>query len=266
MGRHNMLSPLGYSLWVAICAAAPEFIFQGTRLFIDHLSWTNLMAAGLIGMLLAFFVEPILERLRQGRWRPVQHGRGGPVRNMAIALLFGFLAVCIHEALNAWFNIEHAPDARQAHVVGAVNQVVEWAWVPFITMLALFVGRLGRPAAILAGLASCAGAVAVGFAYGWSLPEIVVTAVPCCAFMLVGEVAVTRSWDHTTFLRLPLLLAGIASVWLAAVGLVHLGLTLAKLEPWLLVYDWDSLRADFLFFAGWAIGLFIAPNPVAVAD
>ena len=217
-------------------------------------------------MLLAFFVEPILERVRQGTWNPAHTARGGPLRAMAVALLFGFLAVCIHEALNAWFNVVQAPDARQAHVVVAVSQVMEWALVPLITMLALFATRLGRIAGILAGAASCAGTVAVGIAYGWNAPEIVVTSVPSCVFVLTGEVYVSRHWDETTFNRLSLLLAGIAAIWLVLVGALQLGLELGKVQTWMLAYDWDSFRADILFFAGWALGISIAPNPVASAS
>jgi hypothetical protein len=52
------------SLWVAICAVAPEFIWQGMRTAYEHPDWSDLLSALLIGLILAFFVEPATERIR----------------------------------------------------------------------------------------------------------------------------------------------------------------------------------------------------------
>src|SRR5271155_593939 len=52
------------SLWVAIGAVAPEFIWQGLRIAYEHPDWSDLLSALLIGLILAFFVEPATERVR----------------------------------------------------------------------------------------------------------------------------------------------------------------------------------------------------------
>src|SRR4051794_16141826 len=57
-------SALSASLWIAICCAAPEFIWQGLQIALAHPSWTELVSALLVGLILAFFVEPIMERVR----------------------------------------------------------------------------------------------------------------------------------------------------------------------------------------------------------
>ncbi len=49
------------ALWIAICAAAPEFIWRGAFVIIDHAQWGDLVAAALIGLILAFFIEPAVD-------------------------------------------------------------------------------------------------------------------------------------------------------------------------------------------------------------
>lgn len=56
-----------FALWVAVCAAAPEFLWQGLFSLFGYFSFTDAAAALLIGAILAFFVEPVLERLRSRR-------------------------------------------------------------------------------------------------------------------------------------------------------------------------------------------------------
>jgi cytochrome c biogenesis protein CcdA len=50
------------AFWVAICAAAPEVIWQGLRIAVGHLTRADLLSALLLGLILAFFVEPLLRR------------------------------------------------------------------------------------------------------------------------------------------------------------------------------------------------------------
>jgi hypothetical protein len=51
------------AFWVAICAAAPEVIWQGLRIAAGHLTRADLLSALLLGLILAFFVEPLLRRI-----------------------------------------------------------------------------------------------------------------------------------------------------------------------------------------------------------
>ena len=52
------------ALWIAICAAAPEFIWQGFWIALGHLSSADLVSALLIGVILAFFVDPLMGQLQ----------------------------------------------------------------------------------------------------------------------------------------------------------------------------------------------------------
>lgn len=57
------------ALWIAVCAAAPEFIWQGVRLAFSHPDVSDLLSALLIGVTLAFFVEPLSESVI---WCPIE--------------------------------------------------------------------------------------------------------------------------------------------------------------------------------------------------
>src|SRR5579872_3694411 len=73
------------SLWVSICAAAPEFIWQGFRIAFSEPIWTWLPSALLVGMILAFFVEPMMQYLRDSL---VDRARRRPVRKRTANALF----------------------------------------------------------------------------------------------------------------------------------------------------------------------------------
>jgi len=69
LGRlsHAILSGVAVlvtSLSIAICAAAPEFIWQGLRVTLGHPHWIDLVGALLIGLNLVFFIEPAMKRNR----------------------------------------------------------------------------------------------------------------------------------------------------------------------------------------------------------
>jgi len=49
----TVLSVLICAFWVSICAAAPEFIWQGLLLALDHVDTAELLGALLIGLVLA---------------------------------------------------------------------------------------------------------------------------------------------------------------------------------------------------------------------
>ena len=79
-----------FTLWVSICAFTPEFIWQGFVLLRGHFGPVEAYSALFIGTLFAFFVEPVVERLRAGRWRLAhEHTKGlllGAVVSLAFAL------------------------------------------------------------------------------------------------------------------------------------------------------------------------------------
>ena len=83
-----------FALWVAVCAAAPEFLWQGLFSLFGHFSLTDAAAALLIGAILAFFVEPVLERLR-GFGDALAHAEKSPAFAACEALSFAVVAVCV---------------------------------------------------------------------------------------------------------------------------------------------------------------------------
>jgi hypothetical protein len=55
-----------FALWVSICAATPESIWEGPIALTGHCS--KVYSVIFIATLLAFFVEPIMERIKNGSW------------------------------------------------------------------------------------------------------------------------------------------------------------------------------------------------------
>ena len=108
------------SFWVAICAAAPEFIWQGLSLALGHLNRTEVLAALLVGLVLAFFVEPVMERIRHLLSRPphVQHiefRMHGALFTAGLSIAFALTSICLHEAMNAFVSDRGAyPDLTRA--------------------------------------------------------------------------------------------------------------------------------------------------------
>ena len=60
MSVHRPLAYLAFAVWVSVCAAAPEFIWQGLLALLGHFSRENVYSIVLIGLILTVFVEPIL--------------------------------------------------------------------------------------------------------------------------------------------------------------------------------------------------------------
>ena len=90
------------ALWVAICAAAPELIWQGLRIAAGHLTRSDLAEALLLGVILAFFVEPLMRRvqvlLQRGHLR-AESEPGHPLFATGLSLSFALVAVGVHDAL-----------------------------------------------------------------------------------------------------------------------------------------------------------------------
>src|ERR1700722_16462930 len=77
------------ALWVAICAAAPELIWQGLRIAASHLTGAVLAEALLLGVILAFFVEPLMRRvhvLLQGSQLHAESEPGHPLFGASLGL------------------------------------------------------------------------------------------------------------------------------------------------------------------------------------
>jgi hypothetical protein len=253
---------LVFAFWVSVCAAAPEFIWRGLVALAGHLAWRDVYSAILIAMLLGFFVEPIMERLRTRRWKLEHRNATTSIYTAAIALVFGVAAVSVHEAMNAYLGGAEAPDhEKQANLVAAIEQVQEWALIPFAVTLAWFGARAGGWVAVLAGILAGAWVVAVGLRYEWAWREIGTTSIPCFAIIALGTGFVVMRWDDETFLHLAVLTAAVAASWFVLAWLAESGASLLG-APDFHIYSWDRFWEDFRFYLGWSLGLAVAPNPV----
>ncbi len=251
-----------FAFWVSVCAAAPEFIWRGLVALAGHLALRDVYSAILIAMLLAFFVEPVMERLRTGSWKLEHRNTRTLIYTTTIALAFGIAAVCVHEAMNAYLGGAHASDqVKQANLVAAMEQVREWALIPFAVTVAWFSAPAGRWIAFLGGILAGVWVVAVGLYYAWTWREIGTTAIPCFAIIALGARFVAGWWDNETFLHLAFLTAVVAAGWFAVAWLAQSGAWLFG-EPGFRIYTWGQFWEDFRFYLGWSLGLAVAPNPV----
>jgi hypothetical protein len=256
------LARLAFAVWVSICAAAPEFIWQGLLQLGGHFTLVSLYSVILIGLILAFFVEPVLQRIRSRRWDVDEHGGQGVLSSVVLALAFGVAAVAVHECMNAYVGgSEHLPSQRQEGLDRAVDLILQWALVPFGVTLAWFGARRGRRFGGCAAALALVWAVAVGRYYEWDLRDIVMSAGLGGLIAVFGVHRIARGWSHDTFRQLAfgigLLVLGFTSVGL----LVQLPLSLAGVTSWR-VYGPGELFVDLRFYLGWVLGLLIAPNPV----
>src|SRR5262252_5483531 len=104
----RMYNVFFFALWVAVCAAAPEFVWQGLFSLFGHFTWRDAAAALLIGAILAFFVEPLVERLRSFVSAQPAHPDKNPAFAACTALSFAMAVVCIHEAITTYVAASHA--------------------------------------------------------------------------------------------------------------------------------------------------------------
>jgi hypothetical protein len=244
---HTVSAALSVSLWIAICATAPEFIWQGFWATVRHFSRADLLAALLIGLVLAFFVEPLLDNIR----RLVGHHGAtedreprSPVFTVCLSMAFALVSVCLHDALTAFVS-GRAPDTG---IDIAVTLTIGWAVVPlFVTAAWLSRGQraLTIPASVLAVLSPFLTA----WLFSWSLASAISTAIPTAFIVLLGY---SRSSGRRGFAPSAFRLATIAALWLALA---------AATDEATHLYTGEELWIDLRFYAGWVLGLLLAPYP-----
>ena len=66
----------------------------------------------LVGALFAFFVEPLMERLKTRQWRLSHWDERGLLLAALVSLAFGVATVCVHEAMASYFGGGHAGERR----------------------------------------------------------------------------------------------------------------------------------------------------------
>ena len=253
-----------FTVWVSICAFAPEVIWQGLVLLRGHFGPAQAYSALLVGALLAFFVEPLVERLKARQWRLSHWDEKGLLLTALVSLAFGVAAVCIHEAIAAYFGGGHTgEEERWTSLTRALDEVREWAAIPAVVTAAWLVAGMRHKLALPAAGLACAWVVAVGFLYGWGLPNVVTTAVPSCLVALLGARIAVRRWDAGTFAALAGLTASVGGGWLALAWLADAGAHRLGGPGGILLYAPHTFYEDVRFYLGWSLGLAVAPNPVA---
>jgi hypothetical protein len=101
----------------------------------------------------------------------------------------------------------------------------------------------------------------LGFISGGSIRDTFTTAIPCACILFAGHAVMRRHPTQLALSHCVRVVAIIASLWLVIAGLVQLTLSLWAPKTWY-IYPWMEYAIDFRFYAGWAIGLAVAPRPV----
>jgi hypothetical protein len=241
------------AFWVAICAAAPEFIWQGLWIAAAHVTLTEVLSALLVGLVLAFFVEPLMERLRGERHRGSRHGPGAALFTAALSLAFALASIGLHEAMTA-FVAERAA-GHEGGLEVAIALTMAWAFVPFavtVAWLSVPIRWLAVPLGAVAVLAP----IIAGWLFGWQIRSVLTTTIPSVLILALGYRQPIRSGLTPRANTV----AWVSAIWLAAALLVDLILGLVQSGPFRL-YGAFSFWVDARFYAGWTIGLALAPSP-----
>ena len=232
------------AVWISICAGAPEFIWQGVLIAYGHPDATDIVGAVLVGLILAFFVEPLVQGVRD----LVHRGDRTYVAHRPTSNVFyvAFVATRLHPV---------GPDAA---LDAGIRLTLGWAIVPFAISLAWLAARSAWPARILSAVAA-ASPVLAGLYFGWSLQSILTTAIPCAIILGFGfrTLFLEGSYDLRACARTVALIGGI---WLIGAGLFDAILALFGGDK-LFLYSSDGYWVDARFYLGWSLGLLLAPTP-----
>ena len=166
-----------------MCTAAPEIIWQGSRIALNHIDREDLQSALLIGVFLAFFVEPVMDRVRHVL-APARHEEAvdpkarNPLLIAGMALAFALASVSLHDAMTAFVSPHGAEHMDQDFGTAAgIRITIEWAMVPFCVTLAwLSAGR--RWLALAMGILAALSPLAVGWLFHWAARDVITTALP----------------------------------------------------------------------------------------
>jgi hypothetical protein len=245
------------ALAVAISSAAPEFIWQGLRQLFGHFGWTSVVSTILIAVILVFFIDPILERVRRwlGDGRTGERGRPRHLLvTAAISLLVAMISVGLHDAMSAFAAGDGSGDSEG--ISRAVTVTISWGIVPFAITLA-WQAALHRWLAIPLGVIAALSSFAAAWYFDWGVDSAMTTAIPCLAIQFFGY---RNTAGPDTPVHLPdyaPTLAAVAIVWLVFAGVVDGIVTLAH-TPWPKFYDTPDYLIDARFYLGWWLGLVLA--------
>jgi hypothetical protein len=254
------------SFWIAVCTAAPEIIWQGSRIALNHIDREDLQSALLIGVFLAFFVEPVMDRIRHVL-APERHeeavdpkGRN-PLLIAGLALAFALASVSLHDAMTAFVSprggVQHMD--QNFGTAAGIRITIEWAMVPFFVTLA-WLSAARRWLAIAMGILAALSPFAVGWLFNWAAKDVITTAVPCALILALGHNQVLKKPQQEAFARCIRLVAIVGLTWLALSLLADTILHFYDMDK-LRLYSWSGFWVDARFYFGWALGLALVPFP-----
>lgn len=246
---------------ISICAATPEFIWRGLYVVVSHATVSDLLSALLIGLILAFFVEPVSQRVRllfEGRHpEAAEHTRPRDVLfTAALSFAFALASICIHDAITAYVPVR---GAGVEDLTSGVQLTVGWAIGPFSVAVAWLSARI-RWLAGLTGIIAIASGSISGLLFAWPIQVMVTTTVPTIAILALGYRQFARHEPKERFARCARVVAVAGALWLVAALLADLLLNALGLERYDL-YDAAGYWIDVRFYIGWALGLALMPMP-----
>ncbi len=261
---HDASSALVAALGIAICAAAPELIWRGIKIALAHASWADLVSTLLIAVIVAFFVEPILEHTRTVlHWSKASHAaeqRPGALFKAVVSMVFAVTSVTIHDAMIAFVSNSDLDGATDGSPLSAaVELVVEWAMVPFAVAIAWQTMRsrwLSLPLGVVAASSSLLG----GWLFEWSRPTVIATTIPCLVIQYFGYRQINARYAHRGYVPHAMVVAGTAIVWFICASLFDVSASRFDFGS-MRLYDAPRLLIDMRFYFGWAVGLLLA-SPV----
>jgi hypothetical protein len=254
------------ALSIAICAAAMELVWQGLLLASRHISRVDLLSALLIGLVLAFLVDPMMERIRSALSRDrsqeaasVSNERN-PLFRTCIGIAFAFVSVCLHSALASFVSgPEGHAGADLAVLEAAVRLTAAWALVPFFVTLA-WIGARRRWVKVPFGIVAATSPLFVGWLFSWAWQTIAITAVPCVAILLLGYRQTLSEPRPSGFSPYARTVLSVAAIWLTTTALMEVVLYSLAIDP-LQFSGFLEFWIDARFYLGWALGLLMTPFP-----
>lgn len=255
----NLLHIVFFAVWVSVCALAPEFIWQGFRMVVRHDDWEAVGSAVLTGAIVAFFAEPLMERLRAMRLR-LAHKHKTTTHATFAAFALAVLAVCIHEAITAFIANPYPGHDVKHTLAYAISEAFQWACIPFTVTVAWLCVHHTRWISVTTFLLAVAAIALVGYVFDWYAVDILTTVLPCSAVLIAGLMVMRKSPRSSGLSRCAVSTMLIAFLWLALAGALQSAFSLVAPKTWV-IYTWGEYTIDFRFYMGWVIGLAVAPRP-----
>jgi hypothetical protein len=268
----RVASSLIAALWVSTCAVAPEFIWQGLRSAYEHPDWSDFLSALLIGLILAFFVEPAMDRIRdllpRVQTTSAVHDRH---HNLffaaALSLAFALTSVGLHDALTAFIK-GHGEVGDGVGAAAGLSLAIEWAIVPFFITLSWQWAHPLRSLFVV-GAVALGSPIFAGVIFGWPARIVFDNLVPCLFILTFGHRSLMQQAETEGFFRCARVVAVVGTIWILSALLIDV-LLRSLFAVSFQLYNISEVFSDMRFYLGWALGLLLTPSHksegIAAAD